>query len=87
MSPAATTTVEIDRELLSELRERSPGKSDRELLEDLAARRLGEETIARMREAFADVDPQEIEGEAVRAVSEVRHEMAAEQAVTGRRRG
>jgi hypothetical protein len=87
MSPPATTTVEIDRELLSELRERSPGRSDRELLEDLAASRLGDETIARMREAFADVDPQAIAGEAVSAVREVRHEMAAERAATGRRRG
>jgi hypothetical protein len=87
MSTPATTTVEIDRELLSELRERSPGRSDRELLEDLAASRLGDETIARMREAFADVDPQAIESEAVNAVREVRHEIAAEQAATGPQRG
>lgn len=80
--------MEINRELLSELRERSPGKSDRELLEDLAASRLGDETIARMRQAFVDVDPQTIEGEAVSAVREVRHEMATERAAAaGRRRG
>lgn len=45
----ATTTVEIDSDLLAWLRERSPGKSDRELLEDLASVTLGFETIARVR--------------------------------------
>jgi hypothetical protein len=86
MTLPATTTVEIDRELLAELRQRSPGKSDRELLEDLAVIRLGDETIARMRGAFADVDPHEIEGEAVKAVRDVRHEMTAESAAAERRR-
>jgi hypothetical protein len=47
----ATTTVEIDSDLLVRLRERSPGKSDRELLEDLAAVTLGLETITSCRRA------------------------------------
>ncbi len=84
MSAPATTTVEFDRELLGKLRQRSPGKSDRELLEDLAVIGLGDEAIARMREAFAGVDPREIETQAATAVREARHELAAEQATAER---
>lgn len=70
----ATTTVEIDSGLLARLRERSPDKSDRELLEDLAAVTLGFETIHRVQRRTADtgVDQGEIEGEAVRVVRERR---------------
>lgn len=77
----ATTTVEIDSDLLVRLRERSPGKSDRELLEDLAGVTLGFETIHRVRQrtAEAGVDQQEIEDEAVRAVREHRRRRAARQ--------
>jgi chromosome condensin MukBEF MukE localization factor len=75
----ATTTVEIDSDLLARLRERSPGKSDRELLEELATVTLGFETIQRVRQrtAEADVDQQEIEDEAVRVVRERRRRRAA----------
>ena len=66
----ATTTVEIDSDLLARLRERSPGKSDRELLEELATVTLGFETIQR-------VDQQEIEDEAVHVVRERRRWRAA----------
>lgn len=56
--------------LLAKLRERSPGKSDRSLLEEIAAVTLGFETIHRVqrRTAEAGVDQEEIEGEAVRVV-------------------
>lgn len=75
----ATTTVEIDSGLLARLRERSPGKSDRELLEELATVTLGFETIQRVRQrtAEAGVDQQEIEDEAVRVVREHRRGRAA----------
>jgi hypothetical protein len=80
----ATTMVEIDADLLARLRERSPGRSDRELLEDLATVTLGFETIQRVRQRTADagVDQQEIEDEAVRAVREHRRRRAAGQAAT-----
>jgi hypothetical protein len=75
----ATTTVEIDSDLLARLRERSPGKSDRELLEELATVTLGFEAIQRVRQRTADagVDQQEIEDEAVRVVREHRRQRAA----------
>ncbi len=75
----ATTRVEIDSDLLARLRERSPGKSDRELLEELATVTLGFETIQRVRQRTADagVDQQEIEDEAVRVVRERRRRRAA----------
>jgi hypothetical protein len=80
----ATTTVEIDSDLLVRLRERSPGKSDRELLEELATVTLGFETIQRVRQRTADagVDQQEIEDEAVRVVREHRRQRAAGHAAT-----
>lgn len=75
----ATTTVEIDSDLLARLRDRSPGKNDRELLEDLATVTLGFEAIQRVRQRTADagVDQQEIEDEAVRVVRERRRQRAA----------
>jgi hypothetical protein len=77
----ATTTVQIDSDLLARLRERSPGKSDRELLEDLATVTLGFETIQRVRQRTteAGVDQQEIEDEAVRVVRERRRARSAGQ--------
>jgi hypothetical protein len=68
MAATATTTVEIDNELLSRLRERSPGKSDREALERAARIQLGFETIQRAQErsAAAGVDEDEVMAEAVR---------------------
>jgi hypothetical protein len=75
---ASTTTVEIDTALLERLRERTPGKSDRQLVEDLARLQLGREAMARARERFRGVPSEEIEREAVKAVREARHELAAE---------
>jgi hypothetical protein len=72
-----TISVEINRELLTRLRARRPGKSDGELLEDIAVIQLGGEAVARVREAFRDVSEKDIEGEAVKAVREVRRERAA----------
>lgn len=79
MSPPGTATVEIDQELLERLRKRAPGRSDRELVESQLRIQLGREATDRIREAFADVPEEEIEREAVKAVREVRSEMAAEQ--------
>jgi hypothetical protein len=72
----ATTTVEIDSDLLKRLHERVPGKSDRELLEDLAAATLGFDAIHRVQRRTADsgVDQVEIEGKAVRVVREYRRQ-------------
>jgi hypothetical protein len=74
MSAAGTTAVEIDNELLERLRQRSPGKSDRETLERVARIQLGFETIRRVQErnAAAGVDDEEVMAEAVRAVRESR---------------
>jgi hypothetical protein len=78
----ATTTVEIDNELLAKLRERSPGKADSELVRDLALVTIGFDTIRRAQErtAAAGVEQSEIEAEAVRAVHDVRRRRAAGQA-------
>jgi hypothetical protein len=74
-------TVEIDSELLSRLRERSPGKSNREALERIARIQLGFETIRRAQErsAAAGVDEDEVMAEAVRGVHESRRSRAGEQ--------
>jgi hypothetical protein len=42
---ATTTNVEIETALLARLRERFPGRSDRELLETAARIRLGRDAI------------------------------------------
>lgn len=77
MSASATTTVEVDSALLRRLHERSPEKSDRELLESVARVQLGLEASDRARDRFAGVPSQEIQDEAVSAVREVRRERAA----------
>jgi len=41
MAQSATTSVEIDNELLERLRERWPEKPDRQLIEDLVLIQLG----------------------------------------------
>lgn len=46
------TAVLIDTDILEELRADEPGKPDRELLEDLALRKLGLRTIRRLQERF-----------------------------------
>jgi hypothetical protein len=79
----ATTTVEIDSDLLARLRKRRPEASDRELVEGVARIQLGREASGRVKERFAGVSSEEIEREAVKAVREVRREMAAEQRAAG----
>jgi hypothetical protein len=66
-------------ELLSRLRKRSPGKSDREALERAARIQLGFETIQRAQErsAAAGVDEDEVMAETVRGVRESRRSRAA----------
>jgi hypothetical protein len=76
VTASGTATVEIDRELLAQLRQDAPGKSDRELLEDLAVIQLGDKAIANIREAFAGVPDEEIAREAVKGVREVRRKRA-----------
>jgi hypothetical protein len=68
---ATTVRVEIDGELLSRLRSRHPGKTDRELIERLAIVDLG---MAVLREnPRLDADPEEVVlAEAVKAVHEAR---------------
>jgi len=82
MAATATTTVEIDSDLLSRLRERSPGKSDRETLERVARIQLGFETIRRVQErsTAAGVDDDEVMAEAVRGVRASRRSRAARRA-------
>jgi hypothetical protein len=78
MNAPATTTVEFDSELLTRMRERAPGKNDRELLERAARIQLGFETIRRVQErnAVAGVDDDEVMVESVRAVRESRRARA-----------
>ena len=77
MTMATTVPVEIDSKLLALLRERYPGKSDRELLERLAIADLGKALFDDSRRMDADPEDVVLE-EAVRAVHEVRAEMRAE---------
>lgn len=83
MSPPGAVTVEFNEELLAQLRQDAPGKSDRELLEDLAVIKLGDKAIARIREAFADVPQEEIEREALKGVRKVRRKRAAARQAQG----
>jgi hypothetical protein len=72
---ATTTRIEMDSELLERLRARHPGKSDRELVERLAVIELG---MAALRESQSRnaLPEDEVMAEAVRAVHEVRADMA-----------
>jgi hypothetical protein len=67
------TPVLIDTELLEELRADEPGKSDRELVEDMARRKLGIKTVRRLRERF-NLPEDEAIRVAVEAVREARRE-------------
>ena len=71
----ATTSVEIDSELLARLRDRHPGKNDRSLIEDLARIELGFAALreAQKRNALDEDEATEI---AVRAVHEAREASA-----------
>jgi hypothetical protein len=82
MNTPATTTIEFDSDLLSRLRERTPGKSPRETLERVARIQLGFDTIRRVQErnAARGVDDDEVMAESVRAVRESRRERAARRA-------
>lgn len=67
------TPVLIDTDLLEELRADEPGKSDRELVEDMARRKLGLKTIRRLRQRF-NLPEDEAIRVAVEAVHEARRE-------------
>jgi len=68
---AATTSVEIDSELLARLRERWPEKSDRQLIEDLVLVQLGFAALrgSQQRNALSEEEAVEL---GVRAVHEAR---------------
>jgi hypothetical protein len=67
MGMATTANVEIDTTILERLRERFPGRSDRELLEAAARIRLGREAItdAQTRAALSDDEAIELGVKAV----------------------
>lgn len=69
---AATTSVEIDSELLARLRERWPEKPDRQLIEDLLLIQLGFAALrsSQQRNALSEEEAVEL---GVRAVHEARH--------------
>lgn len=69
MSGSRTTPIDFDADLLAE----EPGKGDRELLEDLAIRRLGIATERRARVRFGLTEEQATEL-ALSAVRELRAE-------------
>jgi hypothetical protein len=83
MAASPTTTVEINSELLKQLRARDRRKSDRQLVEDLAVVTLGFETVREVQERNAGADEDEVMAEAVKAAREVRAEMAAERRAAG----
>jgi hypothetical protein len=67
------TAVLIDTDILEELRADDPGKPDRELIEDMALRKLGLRTIRRLQERF-DLPEEEAIRVGVEAVHQARHE-------------
>lgn len=69
MSKSPTTSVEIDTDLLEELRAEDPGKPDRELIEDLAKLKVDFGTIRRLQERFdlAEDEAMAVGAEAARA--------------------
>lgn len=73
MSDSSTTTVEIDTELLEELRADDPGKPDRELIEDLARREVGFAAVRRLQERF-NLPEDEAMAVGVEAVREARRD-------------
>ena len=68
---AATTSVEIDSELLARLRERWPEKPDRQLIEDLVLIQLGFAALrsSQQRNALSEDEALEL---GVRALHEAR---------------
>jgi hypothetical protein len=71
MSGPRTTPVDFDADLLAELRAEEPGKADRELLEDLAIRKIGLATARRVRRRF-DLTEDEAMDLGLRALREAR---------------
>jgi len=68
---ASTRNIEIDSNVLERLRARRPGKSDRELIENLAMIELGRATLSDVQRRFA-LPEQEAISLGVRAVHEAR---------------
>jgi len=68
---ASTRNIEIDSDVLERLRARRPGKSDRELIENLAMIELGRATLSDVQRRFA-LPEQEAISLGVRAVHEAR---------------
>lgn len=68
---ASTRSIEIDSDVLERLRARHPGKSDRELIEDLVLIELGRATLSDVQRRFA-LPEQEAISLGVRAVHEAR---------------
>lgn len=73
MSKPAVTTIDFDTKLLEELRAEAPGKPDRELLEDLAHRKLGMSAVRRIRGKF-NLPEDEAIALGVKAVQDARRE-------------
>ncbi|MBB4663100.1 hypothetical protein [Conexibacter arvalis] len=71
MDKSPTTSIEIDTDLLEELRAEAPGKDDRELIEDMAVRAVGLATVRRVRARFNLPEEEALEI-AVRAVHDAR---------------
>ena len=67
------TPVLIDTDILEELRADEPGKDDRELIEDMALRKLGLRTIRRLQQRF-NLPEDEAIRVGVEAVHEARRE-------------
>jgi hypothetical protein len=67
------TPVLIDTDILEELRADEPGKEDRELIEDMALRKLGLRTIRRLQKRF-NLPEDEAIRVGVEAVHEARRE-------------
>lgn len=66
-------TIDFDPDLLEALRAEEPGKPDRELLEDLAHRKLGMSAVRRIRSRF-NLPEDEAIALGVRAVHDARRE-------------
>jgi hypothetical protein len=69
-------TIDFDPDLLEALRAEEPGKPDRELLEDLAHRKLGMSAVRRIRSRF-NLPEDEAIALGVRAVHDARREVLA----------
>jgi hypothetical protein len=73
MGEPKITMVGVDTELLEELRAEEPGKADRELIENLAHRKLGMSAVRRIRGRF-NLSEDEAIALGVRAVHDARRE-------------